>query len=653
MCGIAGLMKLAGPLTVEDIGAVLRMLEAQVHRGPDDWGLLLPDSAMANADVRALLGRVDTAHVRTYPSAPDSPGAVLGARRLAIIDPSSRGRMPMGTADGRRWIAYNGETYNYRELRAELEGSGDFTSDTDTEVILRSLDVWGPAALPRLRGMFALACFESGPPPRLLLARDRFGIKPLYWHQDRTQVLFASEVAAVVRSGLVPDETSPEALGRFLEWGSVPAPLTTIKDVRALPPAHLLRVETGGARLERYWSLGDAVGAARHGAPAAEAGEATRGLLEESVRLHLVSDVPLGVFLSGGIDSAGLALLAAAARTGPLTTLSVGFEESALSETRYARLMAERISAEHHEVLLRPAEVFAEMPRFFGDMDQPTVDGLNTWCIARAARDAGLTVVLSGLGGDEVFWGYRHLRRTAWLEAARLAMAALPPVARRAAAGLAGRLGAASGRPGLDRWSALETPTAQGVYRLVRGLYPADAARDLLGLSAGDIATASEPPAEDVAGARDLREALTRLEFSHYLGDQLLRDADVMSMAHSIEVRVPYLDHRLVESVLALPAAVKLDRTRPKPLLLNALGGRLPREIWDRPKMGFTFPMGRWMLERAADLERVCLEDKRLQRPAVEAVWRGFAAGRCHWSRPWALVVLARFGRHRREGLAA
>ncbi len=653
MCGIAGLMKLAGPLTVEDISAVLRMLDAQLHRGPDDWGLLVPDSAMARDDVRALLGRVDTAHVRTYRSAANSPEVVLGSRRLAIIDPSTRGRMPMGSTDGRRWIVYNGESYNYRELRDELKGSGDFTSDTDTEVILRSLDVWGPSALPRLRGMFALACFEAGPSPRLLLARDRFGIKPLYWHQDRTQVLFASEVAAVVRSGLVPDETSPEALGRFLEWGSVPAPLTTIKDVLALPPAHLLRVETGGARLERYWSLGAAVGAARHGAPAAEAGEATRRLLEESVRLHLVSDVPLGIFLSGGIDSAGLALLAAAARTGPLTTLSVGFEESALSETAYARLMAERIGAEHHDVLLRPATVFAEMPRFFGDMDQPTVDGLNTWCIARAARDAGLTVVLSGLGGDEVFWGYRHLRRTAGLEVARLAMAALPPVARRAAAHLAEWLGAAWGRPGLDRWSALETPTAQAVYRLVRGLYPADAARELLGLSAGDLATASEPPAECPAGARDLREALTRLEFSHYLGDQLLRDADVMSMAHSIEVRVPYLDHRLVEHVLALPGGVKLDRTRPKPLLLNALGDRLPREIWDRPKMGFTFPMGRWMLERAADLERLCLEDKRLQRPAVEAVWRAFAAGRCHWSRPWALVVLARFGRHRREKLAA
>jgi asparagine synthase (glutamine-hydrolysing) len=653
MCGIAGLMKLSGSVTVEDVGAVLRMLDAQIHRGPDDWGLLIPDSAMATRDVRAFLAGFDAAHVRTYAAVAEAPAVVLGSRRLAIIDRSSRGRMPMGTADGRGWIVYNGETYNYRELRAELEGAGRFASDSDTEVILRSLDVWGPAALPRLRGMFSLAHFEPGPPPRLLLARDRFGIKPLYWYRDRTRMLFASEVAAVLQSGLVPDEASPEALARFLEWGSVPAPLTTIKDVRALPPAHLLRVDTSGVQLERYWDLGAAVEAARHGARAAPAGQATRGLLEETVRLHLVSDVPLGVFLSGGIDSAGLAALAAEARTSPLTTLSVGFDEAALSETRYARLMAARIGADHHEVLLRSPEVFAAMPRFFGAMDQPTVDGLNTWCIARAAREAGLTVVLSGLGGDEVFWGYRHLRRTAGLEAARLAMAALPRAGRRAASWLATGLAAASGRPGLDRWGALETPTAQGVYRLVRGLYPPEAARTILGLGAADAATRPDPPAEGFGGARDLREALTRLEFSHYLGDQLLRDADVMSMAHSIEVRVPYLDHRLVEHVLALPAALKLARARPKPLLLNALGDRLPREVWDRPKMGFTFPMARWMRERAADLERLCLEDKRLERPAVEAVWRSFAAGRCHWSRPWALVVLSRSVYDRRERLAA
>jgi asparagine synthase (glutamine-hydrolysing) len=656
MCGIAGLMRLDGRVTVEDVGSVLRMLDAQRHRGPDDWGLLLPESAARSEELRPLLGRLDPAHLMTYPDEAAAPATVLGVRRLAILDRSPRGRMPMGSADGRRWLAYNGETYNYRELRAELGQGRSFSSGTDTEVLLRAFDAWGEAALARLRGMFGLAYFQAGPAPTLLLARDRFGIKPLYWHEDRRRVLFASEVTAIVRGGLVPDEVGVEALARFLEWGSVPSPLTTVKDVRALPPGHILKIGVRGARAERYWDLGGAVEAARGTAPraAADAVAATRELLEESVRLHLASDVPLGVFLSGGIDSAGLAALAVEGRPQPLTTLSVAFEEKALSEAAYARLMASRVGADHHEVRLRASEVFADLGAFFGAMDQPTVDGLNTWCIARAAREAGLTVVLSGVGGDELFWGYDHLRHTAGLGLARAVMAMMPTAARRGVSRLGPIAGTLLARPGLDRLAALEAPTPGSVYHLVRGLFPRAAVRDLLGASDGDLEAAAPALMTDaLAGAGDLREALTRLEFSHYLGDQLLRDTDVMGMAHSIEARVPYLDHRLVETVLALPAALKLDRARPKPLLLDALGDRLPREIWDRPKMGFTFPMAEWMGQRRVELERLCLEDKRLQRPAVEAVWRAFASGRSHWSRPWALLVLARFGSGRRERLAA
>ena len=656
MCGLAGLMRLDGRVTVEDVGAVLRMLDAQDHRGPDDWGLLLPDAAARSRELGPLLGRLDPAHVMTYPVERSSATTVLGVRRLAILDRSPRGRMPMGSANRRGWLAYNGETYNYRELRAELGPAESFSSGSDTEVLLRAFDTWGEAALARLRGMFGLAYFQAGPTPTLLLARDRFGIKPLYWHEDRRRVLFASEVTAIVRGGLVPDEASGEALARFLEWGSVPSPLTTVKDVRALPPGHILKISSRGARVERYWDLDGAVEAARRAAPraAADAVVATRERLEESVRLHLVSDVPLGVFLSGGIDSSALAALAAEGRPQPLTTLSVAFEERALSEAAYARRMAARVGADHHEVLLRAPDVFADLGAFFAAMDQPTVDGLNTWCIARAAREAGLTVVLSGLGGDEVFWGYDHLRRTAALGLARAVMAALPAAVRRGVTRLGPMAGALLARPGLDRLTALEAPTPPGVYHLVRGLFPRATVRDLLGASEGDLEAAAPALTGDArAGAGDLRGALTRLEFSHYLGDQLLRDTDVMGMAHSIEARVPYLDHRLVETVLGLPAALKLDRARPKPLLLDALGDRLPREIWDRPKMGFTFPMAAWMRERAPELERLCLEDKRLQRSAVEAVWSAFAAGRSHWSRPWALLVLARFGPDRRERLAA
>jgi len=371
--------------------------------------------------------------------------------------------------------------------------------------------------------------------------------------------------------------------------------------------------------------------------------DSTRALLENAVKLHLVSDAPLGVFLSGGIDSAGLVALAASGRERPLTTLTVSFDDARLSEARYARLISERYRTDHHEVRVRPNAVFDELPRFFAAMDQPTADGLNTWCVSRAAREAGLVVVLSGLGGDEVFWGYRHLRSVGMLDGARRLMSALPLPARRGLSRLAAA-GARFGRHGLDRAPYLEAPSAAAVYLLVRGLFTPAQARGLLGIEAGGLeageladARCALPPAP----GRPLREALTRFEFAHYLGNQLLRDADVMSMAHSVEARVPYLDHRLVEHVLALPPAFKLDRARPKPLLLDALGGRLPRAVWDRPKMGFTFPMDGWMRERAGELQALCLEGKRLERAAVEKVWDAFGRGRAHWSRPWAVYVLS------------
>ena len=249
MCGIAGIFRLTGSVNAEDVGAVLRMLDAQVHRGPDDWGLLVPDTALANAEVRPLLERLDPDRVRAYAALAGAPAVVLGSRRLSIIDRSSRGRMPMGGDDGRRWVAHNGEIYNYRELRAELGGAATFRSGTDTEVLLRGWDAWGDGVAERLRGMFAFALFEASPRPRLLLGRDRFGIKPMYAYEDRTRVVFASEVRAVVTSGLVPDEASPEALARFLELGSVPAPLTTVKDVENQAKKH--SPMTSGSRVRR------------------------------------------------------------------------------------------------------------------------------------------------------------------------------------------------------------------------------------------------------------------------------------------------------------------------------------------------------------------------------------------------------------------
>jgi asparagine synthase (glutamine-hydrolysing) len=654
MCGIAGVFKVAGSVTAEDVSAVLRMLDAQVHRGPDDWGVLVPSVAATEPEIRALLSRFESTHVRTYPATASGPGVVLGSRRLSIIDRTSNGRMPMGTEDAARWIAFNGEIYNYRELRAELAGSAGFRSGSDTEVLLHGWSAWGAGLPERLRGMFAFALFEAAPRPRLLLGRDRLGIKPLYTWEDRSRVVFASEVGAVVGSGLVPDEASPEAFARFLELGSVPAPLTTVKDVRLLPAGHVAHAGASGLRLERFWSLGDALNA-RGAAPPlsrAAAESSTRSLLEESVRLHLMSDAPLGVFLSGGTDSAGIVALAAPAVDRRLMTLTVVFDDADLSEAHHARLVAERYGSDHREVHLDAGDVFDEMPNVFGAMDQPTVDGLNTWIVSRAARAAGLTVVLSGLGADEIFWGYPHLRRTAALDGACRIMAVLPGAARGGLASLAAAA-ARLGRPGLDRATYLEAPSAASAYLLVRGLFTPAQTAALLDLAPGELGDVRS--ALPAAAGRGLREALTAFDIVHYLGDQLLRDGDVMSMAHSVEMRVPYLDHRLVEHVLALPASVKLDHARTKPLLLGALGDRLPRAIWDRPKMGFTFPMDRWMRARAPELQAICLESKRLDRRAVGRVWDRFDGGRDHWSRPWALYVLSQFesGRHRMGACAS
>jgi asparagine synthase (glutamine-hydrolysing) len=642
MCGIAGVFKFTGSITAEDVSAVLRMLDAQIHRGPDDWGLLVPSAAAGEPNIRSLLERLDPAHVRTYPSAPPAPAMVLGARRLSIIDRSPRGRMPMGTDDGRRWVAFNGEIYNFRELRSEIGDAAAFNSATDTEVLLRGWEVWGDVTPERLRGMFAFALFEATPWPRLLLGRDRFGIKPLYTWEDCARVVFASEVGAVLRSGLVPSESNPEALRRFLELGNVPAPLTTVKDVRPLLAGHVAHVDASGLRQVRYWDLGEAVEAARESRPPsrAEAVATTRGLLEESVRLHLVSDVPLGAFLSGGIDSTGLVALASPQLERPLTTLTVTFDEADASEARYARLVAEKYGTDYREVRLEAGAVFDELPRVFDAMDQPTVDGLNIWCVSRAAHEAGLPVVLSGLGGDEIFWGYRHVRFAGALAGACRFMSSLPMSARRRLARLAAA-GASRLRPGLDRAAYLETPTTASAYLLVRGLFTPNQVRSLLGLSPDALGTAPFALPQKAEGG--MREALTRLDISHYLGNQLLHDGDMMSMAHSVEMRVPYLDHRLVERVLSLPARFKLDRERPKPLLLDALDGRVPRAVWNRPKMGFTFPMARWMRERAPKLRATSLESKLLDRRAIERVWDGFCRGRDHWSRPWALYVLSQF----------
>jgi asparagine synthase (glutamine-hydrolysing) len=646
MCGVAGVVRLGAPVAAHDVRAVLRMLDAQVHRGPDDWGLLLPEEVWRDPDVRGLLERRGPDHVRTYPRSADGLSAVLGSRRLSILDRSARGRMPMGSADGLRWISHNGEIYNYLKLRSQLQiSAGSVQSESDTEVILRGYEEWGEDVVRHLRGMFGFALLDLTPPSRILLARDRFGIKPLYYHLRGDLLLFASEVRAISSSGLVTDEENPDAFVRFLQLGSVPAPLTTLKDVFALPAGHCLGVSRRGARLGRYWDLSAHLDGPADRSPDAEGSRRDGDLsLEDCVELHLLSDAPVGLFLSGGIDSSALVAVASRLRDRPLITVSLVFDERAYSESRFSNLVAKRYGTDHHELLLRSEDFVDELPRVFAAMDQPTADGVNTYFVSRAARAAGLTVALSGTGADEVFLGYRHLRSASALEVPWRVLRVLPSAVRKAVLRAGMRLAEAGRRRELPKLAYLENPSsAANAYLVFRGLFTPAQTAQLLDDSRLGLETQVLPSVDGRLRHQSLLQAFTLLDFEHYLQNQLLKDSDVMGMAHSLEIRVPYLDHELVQRAVGVSPAERIQPGLNKPLLLWAAGESLPREVWQRPKMGFTLPFGEWLRRWGQELRAATLECGFLRRQEVERVWAGFLSGRVHWSRPWALAVLARF----------
>ncbi len=595
MCGIAGIFYLNADLP--DAGqaqaALARMNQAQAHRGPDDEG--------------------------TWQS-PDGRVA-LGHRRLAIIDLSPAGHQPMTNEDGTVWITYNGEVYNFQALRSELLDLGHiFRSMSDTEVIIHAYEQWGPAAFGRLRGMFAFALWD-GRRRQLYLVKDRFGIKPLYYYQDAGKLLFASETRALAASQLIPRTRHEAAFIAFLLFGSVPVPLTTLKGVQALPAGHYLVQDPMGSRLVRYYDLWhDGLDRPEPCSP-----EELRNLLEETVRLHLISDAPLGVFLSGGIDSSSLVALAATARQERLTTLSIHFEEAAFSEAPYQQQVARQYQTEHFDLLLTRARFLENLPRALAALDQPSIDGLNTWFVSLLAREAGLKTVLAGTGGDEVFCGYPHFAHAGWLT--RLGL--LRPFMR-ALNGVQPRL------PGrLRKLPFLALHPDLGWYGAIRGLFPPPEVARLTGTSLAQVKEVAETLAPPV-GASPPLDRLSRYELHFYLQNQLLKDTDCMSMAHGLETRVPLLDSTLVSRILATPPASRFDRHTPKVLLTRALGSLLPREIVFRPKMTFTLPFEPWLKTWEGWKD---VASGPLDRTATRSIISAYRAGQITWARPWGLLM--------------
>jgi asparagine synthase (glutamine-hydrolysing) len=592
---------------------------ALAHRGPDG------DGAWHSADRRTLLVH----------------------RRLAIIDPGPTGAQPMHTPDRRHHIVFNGEVYNYRELRHSLEGRGEhFTTGSDTEVLLRLLARDGAAALARVRGMFALAWWDDGD-RALLLARDRFGIKPLYVAATGESLAFASEIRALAAAGLVERRIDPAGVMAYLSWGTVPPSLTWMAGVDSLAPGTwLLRAADGRTSRGRFADISSV-----YARPASECTqqslkERVRGAVQESVSAHLVADVPVGVFLSGGIDSS--AILSAAVNAGAtgVNTYTVRFDDSS-SEHEFAQLVASTFGATHHELVLDPSHIVDDLPRILSHLDQPTLDAVNSFYVSQAVAATGIKAVLSGTGGDELFGGYPSFRRLpAAVRLKRRMNPITPAVGSAVSAVLPERL--------TERWRHFMSGNGRldNAYRAQRGLFMPSELERLAGPALRDCWTpaSSRVSAAEVAlfdgDASTVEGDVARLETLLYLGSQLLRDLDAMSMAHSLEVRVPFVDHMLLDSVWPdlgeYPALMRNKR-----LLHETLARPLPSAVVNRPKQGFTLPFATWIGGELEPFVRSGMsflaESGWISERAPEETWDAWRRGAAHWSRPWALGVLGEF----------
>jgi len=638
MCGIAGII---GRLDESNRAALRRMNDAMVHRGPDAEG--------------------------TWVSTPDARGwgTLLTHRRLSILDLSPAGAQPMTDPVTGHVVAFNGEIYNFADLRQRLANEGQtFNSTGDTAVMLRALGLHGPDAVKWLRGMFAFACWDPKQ-RRLLLARDALGIKPLYIARASDpdagwSMAFASELRALLASNLLgTPRLDPQAVSSGVWNGFVVGPGTVVRGIDLLSPGRLIEFDGAGKEIrdEDFWSIPDR-------APDQTMDEDhLASVLEEGLRLHLASDVPLAVFLSGGIDSSVMANLAQRAAKSPIHTFTLAFEEQELNEGPIARRIAAAIGTEHHEVVLTEQHFVENLDAALDSLDQPTFDGLNSYYMSHAIRAAGFTVALSGTGGDELFGGYasyrdlpvlqRWSRRTGWV----------PGSLNVAAAKLASRLLCRSGKtvPPQTRWAKLPEMVRRGddllaLYQLAYALFLPEFQRELLAPGFADALADGLPPAmrrriTAETRARTPLSAISVMEQRLFLGERLLRDNDVASMAASLEQRVPLVDQVLFDSVDRLPDQARYQPLRRK-AMLRRIGLRgLDPALFERPKSGFVLPMDRWIRRGLQDAMDQTLRDPQAVAPvgldpvAVERLWRAFLEGApgMYWSRVWSIYVFIRW----------
>jgi asparagine synthase (glutamine-hydrolysing) len=583
MCGIAGIVA-ADRLAPGDDGRAVAMRDVMSYRGPDGAGL--------HADAQA----------------------VLAHRRLSIIDLAG-GHQPLSNENGAVWITYNGEIYNHRDVRAQLEAAGHiYRTRTDTETIVHAYEEWGDDCVHRFRGMFAFAVWDAGA-RRLLLARDRLGVKPLYWARAGNRLLFASEIKGILESGLITARPNHAVLSEVLATRGTSGVDTLFEGIYKLLPGHRLIFENGRVRTERYWEVPlDGPDPELEGVGDAELIARFRSLLQESVRLRLMADVPLGMFLSGGIDSSAVAALMAREIDRPIETFSVAFADRRFSELEYARAVARAIGANAHEIVIDDNDFFAALPRLIWHEDEPIAHASSVplHFVSALARQH-VTVVLTGEGSDELLAGYgKYPRALLNWRAGGVYERVVPAAVRATVASIVPLLPGQAGRYARRSFLAMPRQPAAMFLDNFAGV-PLQLQRELMTPSAlvgGDPYSPSLAYFRQVNGASGMLGRLLHTDIKTYLVELLMKQ-DQMSMSASIESRVPFLDHVLVEFAARLPDRLKLRGFTTKRILREALRGLLPDEILTRKKMGFPVPFGDWTRGRWHTAVRDVLLDRR------------------------------------------
>lgn len=617
MCGITGIVGQQINYSTYH-SAIKKMNDAIAHRGPNSEGLWNDEDCF------------------------------LGHRRLSIIDLSEAGNQPFISQDGRYILIYNGEIYNYRDLKLALQRAEHgtknlpyiFKTDTDTEVLLAAYIRWGIDCVKHFNGMFAFAIWDTTE-QKLVIARDRMGIKPLYYHFKNNVLAFASEIRALINSGLIDKKINLKSVAEYMQYATVHAPNTILQDVFMLMPGHILELKSGTLKIQQYWNINDFT-KSKEELSYKETCKKVNELLTASVERRLVADVPFGAFLSGGIDSSAIVGLMSKVSSEKVQTFNVSFDEGEFSEAKYAKQIAEKFNTEHHEIKLTPNDFLKQLPEALSAIDHPSGDGPNSYIVSKATKQAGITMALSGLGGDELFAGYDIFKR--YYELEKKGWLNIVP-----GKGIAGKLLAAKKKSVHGDKTAeilnLDTINGFNAYPINRKLFNQQDYQALLKEQYNadnfikNVITKSETDKKHILSRVSLFEIQT------YMQNVLLRDADQMSMAVALEVRVPFLDYKLVEFVLSVNDDDKYPHT-PKKLLTNSLGDLLPDNIVNRSKMGFTLPWKEWLKGELKDFceENMIQFSQRsfVNKDAVLTTWDRFLNNdpRITWGRVWHIVIL-------------